>query len=123
MRAEFRLHRARYEISMPSLLHPTRFLTWLCPFSARGHASAAAKIEARQMLNASSSRPYAAHGPQQRCFRVGRNRKGQWVAVDSSGACGGIFASREAALHYAAFETNRRPGAISIWSEPLELVI
>jgi hypothetical protein len=45
------------------------------------------------------------------------------VAVELSGASGGIFASREAALHYAASESGRRPGAVSLWPELLELKI
>jgi hypothetical protein len=73
------------------------------------------------MLNASWSRPFAAQ--QQRRFRVGQNSSGQWVAVELSGASGGIFASREAALHYAASESGRRPGAVSLWPELLELKI
>jgi hypothetical protein len=75
------------------------------------------------MLSAFGDRQVAARGNQQRSFRVGRNREGQWVAVETSGGRGGIFTSREAALHYAAFETNRQRGAITIWPEPLELEI
>jgi hypothetical protein len=75
------------------------------------------------MFGAFGSRQVATGGRQQRSFRVGRNREGQWVAIETSGVSGGIFTSREAALHFAASETGRRPGAISIWPEPLELKI
>jgi hypothetical protein len=60
-------------------------------------------------------------GSQQRSFRVGRNPEGLWVAVETSGMAGGIFTSRAAAVHYAAFETDRRPGAVHVVAEPLEL--
>lgn len=75
------------------------------------------------MLSTLGTRQFAAHDSPQRHFRVGRNREGRWVAVETSGARGGIFTSREAALHYAESETDRWPGAISIWPEPLELKI
>jgi hypothetical protein len=58
-----------------------------------------------------------------RCFRVGRDHEGHWVAIDRSGTCGGIFVSQEAALDYAAAETERRPGAVSVTTEPVELRI
>jgi hypothetical protein len=63
------------------------------------------------------------HATDQRSFRVGRDREGHWVAVESTGMNGGIFASREAALHYAATETERRPGAVSISPAPVDLKI
>jgi hypothetical protein len=74
------------------------------------------------MLSTLDTRQLAAHDGPQRRFRVGRTREGRWVAVETSGARGGLF-SRAAALHYAESETDRRPGAISIWPEPLELKI
>jgi hypothetical protein len=58
-----------------------------------------------------------------RHFRVGQNGRGQWVAVDADGTCGGIFISREAAMHFAAFETDRRPGAISLTSRTIDIEI
>jgi hypothetical protein len=75
------------------------------------------------MLSPSATRSLAAAGSQQRSFRVGRNREGRWVAVEASGTAGGIFTSRDAALHYAAFETDRRPGAVHFVAEPLELKV
>ena len=75
------------------------------------------------MLGTLGTRRHAAYDRPQRRFRVGRNREGRWVAVEISGARGGIFTSREAALHYADSETDHRPGAIVIWLEPLELKI
>jgi len=79
--------------------------------------------EAQQMLSTLGTRQFAVHDGPQRRFRVGRSREGRWVAVETSGARGGIFTSREAALNYAESETDRRPGAIAIWPEPLELKV
>jgi hypothetical protein len=36
-------------------------------------------------------------------YVVGQNSKGNWVAVETHGLAGGIFVSRDAALHYAEF--------------------
>lgn len=58
-----------------------------------------------------------------RHFRVGQNTRGQWIAVDTDGTCGGIFVTREAAMHFAALETDRRPGAIIVSSRPIDLKI
>jgi len=63
------------------------------------------------------------HVTDERSFRVGRDHEGHWVAVESTGTSGGIFASREAALHYATMETARRPGAVNLSPDPVELDI
>jgi hypothetical protein len=75
------------------------------------------------MFSSFATRTLTGAGSQQRSFRVGRNREGLWVAVETSGMAGGIFTSRDAALHYAAFETDRRPGAVRFVAEPLELKV
>jgi len=75
------------------------------------------------MLGSFATRPLTVAARQQRSFRVGRNRVGLWVAVETSGVAGGMFTSRDAALHYAAFETDRRPGAVHFVAEPLELQV
>jgi len=75
------------------------------------------------MLGSFATRTLTAAGSHWRSFRVGRNREGLWVAVETSGMAGGIFKSRDAALHYAAFETDRRPGAVHISTEPIELKV
>jgi hypothetical protein len=67
--------------------------------------------------------PVPACGNSQRTFRIGKNRNGLWVVAEANGASGGIFSSWDAALHYATFEADRRPGAISLSPEPLELNI
>ncbi len=56
-------------------------------------------------------------------FIVGQNRLGQWVAVERQGHGGGLFASRDAALHYAALESARRSADIPLSEEPVELPI
>jgi len=54
-------------------------------------------------------------------FVVGQNCKGQWLAIESDGSGGGIFADREAAIRYASAETNRRPDAVRLAGESIEL--
>ena len=56
-------------------------------------------------------------------FIVGRSREGAWLALETRGLAGGIFVSRDAALHYAEFETDHRPGAVGFASRPLELKV
>lgn len=74
------------------------------------------------MLRSFATRSLTAATSQPRSFRIGRNREGLWVAVEATGVAGGIFTSRDAALHYAAFETDRRP-AVHISAEPVELKV
>lgn len=45
-------------------------------------------------------------------YIVGQDAAGHWLAVETHGSSGGIFVTRDAALHYALGETSRRPGAI-----------
>lgn len=47
-------------------------------------------------------------------FVVGQDPEGHWIAVETHGRGGGIFASRMAALRYAQFETGHRPSAVQI---------
>lgn len=47
-------------------------------------------------------------------FVVGQDSDGRWVAIEAHGRAGGIFRSREDAIHYAAGETRRRPDAITL---------
>jgi hypothetical protein len=56
-------------------------------------------------------------------FTVGQNLKGAWIALETHGLAGGIFVSRDAALHYAQFETSHRPGAVRFASRPLDLKV
>lgn len=45
-------------------------------------------------------------------FLVGRDGRGCWTVRDDRGLVGGIFVSRQAALHFAREESNRLPGAV-----------
>jgi len=54
-------------------------------------------------------------------FIIGQDRQGHWIAKEPHGLAGGIFVSREAALDYAEFETEHRPGAVRLSRQPLEL--
>jgi hypothetical protein len=56
-------------------------------------------------------------------YVVGQNRSGNWVALEVHGLAGGIFVSRDAALHYAEFETDYRPGAVRVASRALDLKV
>lgn len=56
-----------------------------------------------------------------RSFLVGQNGLGQWLAVESHGSGGGLFASRDAAMRYAANETRRRPQAVRLADGVIEL--
>ncbi len=47
-------------------------------------------------------------------FLIGRNSRGNWVAQERGGACGGLFASRAAALKFAKFESGNDPHAV-VW--------
>ena len=47
-------------------------------------------------------------------FLVGQDSEGHWLAVETHGLGGGIFTSKDAALHYALGETGRRPEAVAM---------
>jgi hypothetical protein len=57
----------------------------------------------------------------QRLFRVGRDSRGNWVAQDLQGLCGGLFAKRADALKFAMFENGNRPQAVIMVPGILEL--
>jgi hypothetical protein len=43
---------------------------------------------------------------------VGQNSRGNWVAREQKGVCGGLFVSREAALRFVRAENGYRPQAV-----------
>lgn len=47
-------------------------------------------------------------------FLVGQDGEGHWLAVETHGLGGGIFTTKDAALHYARGETGRRPEAVAL---------
>jgi hypothetical protein len=54
-------------------------------------------------------------------FRIGKNRKGQWVVQDKKGLCGGLFVDRAQALKFAMFENGNSPQAVIFVPYPLDL--
>jgi hypothetical protein len=46
------------------------------------------------------------------CVLLGQDRRGNWVAVDRDGRCGGLFVSKEAARAYALIENGNRADAV-----------
>jgi hypothetical protein len=54
-------------------------------------------------------------------FLVGRNSHGEWVVRDKAGLRGGLFVNRAEALKFAMFENGRRPQAVILVPETLEL--
>ena len=56
-------------------------------------------------------------------YLLGPDRDGHWVAIEIHGLGGGLFRSREAAEHYAAFETGHRPGGVRMSDAPIEFAI
>ena len=56
-----------------------------------------------------------------RLFRIGRNSRGNWVAQDQDGLCGGLFVDRAEAVKFAMFENGHRPQAVVMVPGILEL--
>jgi hypothetical protein len=52
---------------------------------------------------------------------IGRNRRGQWVALEQNGLYGGLFVNRTQALKYALFENGHHPETIIELSRGIEL--
>lgn len=55
------------------------------------------------------------------CFVIGQDRQGCWVAAEIHGRAGGLFRSRQDALHYAVDATAHRPDAVRIAADGVEL--
>src|SRR5215813_12988750 len=54
-------------------------------------------------------------------FRIGKNRRGQWVVQNQTGLCGGLFVSRAEAVKFAMVENGNRPQAVIMVPGILEL--
>lgn len=54
-------------------------------------------------------------------FLVGQDDHGCWLAIETHNLGGGLFRSREDALHFVDGETGHRPGACELATEPLRL--
>jgi hypothetical protein len=59
--------------------------------------------------------------PEPLCLLMGRDNGGHWIVRETHGVCGGMFTTRNAASKYAQSEIARRPGAVRIITEPIEL--
>jgi hypothetical protein len=70
------------------------------------------------------SEPPSARAPSpSRLFRIGRNSRGNWVAQDQHGLCGGLFVDRTEAVKFAMFENGHQPQAVVMVPGILELDI
>ena len=63
--------------------------------------------------------PVAAASAARPHFKVGRDRAGHWIAVETHGRSGGYFRSRDDALHYARAEAGA--DAVTVSDRPLAL--
>lgn len=72
-------------------------------------------------MSRSSAVAFATH-PTPDCL-LGRDEEGHWIVRDARGLSGGIFVNRDAALRYAAHETEHRPNAVHLVPEPVSLTL
>jgi len=56
-------------------------------------------------------------------FMIGQDSKGNWVAQERNGVCGGLFVDRAGALKFAKSESGKYPHAVVWVSGVLELDI
>jgi hypothetical protein len=52
---------------------------------------------------------------------VGRNSRGQWVAQEQNGLCGGLFVNRTQAINFALVENGHHPETIVELRREIEL--
>ncbi|WP_376707541.1 hypothetical protein [Bradyrhizobium canariense] len=52
---------------------------------------------------------------------IGRNRSGNWVALEEHGVFGGLFVNRAQAVKYALFENGKHSQTVIEVSHELEL--
>jgi hypothetical protein len=52
---------------------------------------------------------------------IGRNSRGQWVALEQNGLYGGLFVSRAQAVKYALFENGHHPETVVELAREIEL--
>jgi hypothetical protein len=52
---------------------------------------------------------------------IGRNSRGQWIALEQNGLYGGLFVSRAQAIKYALFENGQHPETIVELPRGIEL--
>ena len=54
-------------------------------------------------------------------FIVGQDPHGFWLAIETHNLAGGLFKSREDAIHFVDFETGHRADAFELATAPLQL--
>ena len=54
-------------------------------------------------------------------FLIGKDSQGRWVSQDERGLCGGLFVNRAEAIRFAMRETGRRPQAVILVPDVIEL--
>ena len=54
-------------------------------------------------------------------FRMGQDKRGNWVVQDQQGTRGGLFVNREAALRYVRSENGFKSQAVVMVSSGIEL--
>ena len=59
--------------------------------------------------------------PEPLSFVLGRDHGGHWIVQETHGLCGGLFASKDAAISYARFESADRKSVIRLTPDPIEL--
>jgi hypothetical protein len=52
---------------------------------------------------------------------IGKNNRGNWVAMEQNGLYGGLFVNRAQAVKYALFENGHHPETIVELSREIEL--
>ena len=60
-----------------------------------------------------------AEPPEPLSFVLGRDHGGHWIVQETHGLCGGLFASKDAAIHYARSEDSN--SVIRLIPHPIEL--
>ncbi len=61
-----------------------------------------------------------AEGYPSSAFSIGQDQEGHWLALQASGLRGGIFANKDAAVHYAREETHKSDNQLYFVAEPLD---
>jgi hypothetical protein len=59
--------------------------------------------------------------PEPLSFVLGRDQGGHWIVQETHGLCGGLFASKDAAIRYARLESADRKSVIHLSPDPIEL--
>ncbi|GJD32679.1 hypothetical protein PMNALOAF_3956 [Methylobacterium adhaesivum] len=75
------------------------------------------------ILSSSPLAPATTHPTSAQRFVVGQDPQGRWVAAEIHGLAGGLFRTQQDAMHYAIEATDRRPDAVTVTPNRVELRI